>query len=85
MFADVRHRALDFLLKFFVINVSKRECDICVLDCKLHLLGFFMQSLKYYFFSLSILLEELLNSSKNFSEAVMCLCIAIVSNALSCY
>lgn len=50
MFADVRHRALDFLLKFFVINISKRECDICVLDCKLHLLGFFMQSLKYYFF-----------------------------------
>lgn len=40
MFSDVRHRALDFLLRFFGFNLSKRERDICALHCKLHLLGF---------------------------------------------
>lgn len=83
MFSDMRHGALDFLLRFFLLLTFPNVTFMCY-TANFICWGFIEVTEKLESF-LPFFLFWYLNFSKDIFEAVMSLHITIVSNALSCY
>lgn len=82
MFSDMRHKALDFLLRFFFLLTFPNVTFVCYAANFICLcFNEVTEVLEFFPFFLNLLV----NFSKNFSEAVLSLHIIIISNTLGCY